>query len=188
MRMKRWIAVRCGAALLTFTVAWPAWPGPLATRESTPNAIAGARSVDSPGQIGSTAAISVDVQYVDCLASAGDEAASATVSRSSATGITVNAVAAGDGTADPVTSATSSGFGGTALNLSPGTYWLFVPLISDAATDSATYNVTTMPDGTPVLAWVEVEITPASNAIRDSVTLSIELADCGPSGAPAPDA
>jgi hypothetical protein len=146
----------------------------------------GALAQIPPGESGT---ITVEVQYLICdgasaemtaqTPQAGDSTGGESPScyRQSAPGVQVIAVPAGDGDAEPAARSMTNGLGATTLPLLPGSYWLFVPE-PDEETGTALDDAqpVEMPDGTEVLGWHEVEITPTSHASMNSVTITIQLA------------
>lgn len=134
-----------------------------------------------PGESGT---VTVEVQYLVCDGGSADTTTQTAQSsdespscyRQSAPGVQVIAVPAGDGEAEPAARSMTNGLGATTLPLLPGTYWLFVPE-PDAETGTALDDAqpVEMPDGTEVLGWHEVEITPTSRARTNSVTITLQL-------------
>lgn len=87
--------------------------------------------------------------------------------------VDVMAVPSGGGSVEPVGIGTTDEDGAVALELAPGSYWVFVPPPPREGHGKGEQEQARLPDGTPVLGWVEVELSEGSS---EAVTISIELA------------
>lgn len=127
-----------------------------------------------------TPGVTVEVQYVDCTPALTDSESTLVTDRTSAPGVAVAAVPAGDGAAEPLVRSATSGFGATVLRLPAGAYWVYVPLTPTDPGGAPAVLAAALPDGTPVGGWSAVEITDDTRAATTAITISLFLSACAP--------
>ncbi|MHB8575614.1 MAG: hypothetical protein ACYDCQ_09810, partial [Dehalococcoidia bacterium] len=125
------------------------------------------------GAAGSSANLTVTVQYVVTGGASPPPGQPPHVSRSAAAGISVIVVPAGDATATPVASGVTDATGVAAFSAAPGSYWVIVPPPApNTPAASLPLSFVLLPDGTRAQQWAAVDV---AAGIPQAITLSLTV-------------